>query len=737
MDGVKYLLDVITKVADAIDGKPCRHDFPGCTEGILMDDGNGGGLIRQNICLPFLHACVDRSIPNQAAQAKGVSAAESEARVIIAHMLLHSPAFSLHIDLQNIEGLSVLHLAARYGDYGVMAAVLETDYSKLPSASFSQAKRQKYELPFDINAHCAQRGWTPLHYAASGCHTEMCWMLMDFGADPKLLSVIIADSSSVGSAEQVTSLDLVNAKLNSKTPLHPATSQRLWQLQMEMATSPVTAVTNKVIPATAGSKANVTPERINTNHNDKNIVTGAPTNSSANESKSKPTPKTKAEKPLTEKELKEKELLEKKQKQLKEKQDKLEREQREREQKQSKAEAESKKKTSQSSNTKTKVSGVASSVTPSTVASSAPASISPPIAGNSNGAASLPAAGDAPSVNNNDAAAESTEIQSETAVKASAENAEPAPTASAKKAKKKKEKSADDASTKTVVHNPTTVIPNVGHAQPASRDELLEHLLAMGFPESDCLTALTVCGKDLDAAITWLCENPPGTQPPPAKVISASAPTHPTEKTGGKAEHTPSKVTAPPTKAPAPVQPPAVVQTTAEANAKLQKEKDLKEEMRRINRAWNAKAEDEKKKIELERVQKEAEKQRELVAQQQLQKQVMLQQQQLQQQPPHLQQPPLQHSLSQSPQQMSQPQMYPQGGFYPPSGPPMHPHHASFPHGYNRSMYHQNAPPSSSFQVTPFLVCLRSYLKLSVAKHVFQFQRYAPNGTYAASSPPN
>lgn len=41
-----------------------------------------------------------------------------------------------------------------------------------------------------------------------------------------------------------------------------------------------------------------------------------------------------------------------------------------------------------------------------------------------------------------------------------------------------------------------------------SRDDLIECLLGMGFIESDCLLAVTACGRNLDAAIAWLCERP-------------------------------------------------------------------------------------------------------------------------------------------------------------------------------------------------------------------------------------
>ena len=42
----------------------------------------------------------------------------------------------------------------------------------------------------------------------------------------------------------------------------------------------------------------------------------------------------------------------------------------------------------------------------------------------------------------------------------------------------------------------------------ASRDELVDHLLAMGFTEPDCLAAIALYGNDMDRALSWLCERP-------------------------------------------------------------------------------------------------------------------------------------------------------------------------------------------------------------------------------------
>lgn len=141
-----------------------------------------------------------------------------------------------------------------------------------------------------------------------------------------------------------------------------------------------------------------------------------------------------------------------------------------------------------------------------------------------------------------------------------------------------------------------------------SRDDLLSHLLAMGFAEADCLAAISSCGLNVDMAISWICDrpSPPKTKAPEQKKGVGNSPSAPTPQEW-------------------------------DAQLKLQKDKEHKEEQRRINRAWNARvpqqrAEEERKKVglshssfgeisqaEAERKQQELERQR--LHQQQLQQQ--------------------------------------------------------------------------------------------------------------------
>jgi hypothetical protein len=110
-----------------------------------------------------------------------------------------------------------------------------------------------------------------------------------------------------------------------------------------------------------------------------------------------------------------------------------------------------------------------------------------------------------------------------------------------------------------------------------SRDDLLSHLLNMGFAESDCLAAISSCGLNVDMAISWLCD-----RPTPAQKSKTS------EVKDAK-KSTPAKS-------------PSISLEQTDAQLKSQKDKEHKEEQRRINRAWNARvpqqrAEEERKKV--------------------------------------------------------------------------------------------------------------------------------------------
>jgi hypothetical protein len=97
----------------------------------------------------------------------------------------------------------------------------------------------------------------------------------------------------------------------------------------------------------------------------------------------------------------------------------------------------------------------------------------------------------------------------------------------------------------------------------SSRDEMVDHLLAMGFKESECLTAISLYGTDIDKILSWLCERPSSSHDNCEINIQAES-----EKSG----------------------------KICWENEQVQLNRK-KEEMRRINRAWNARTEDEKRKV--------------------------------------------------------------------------------------------------------------------------------------------
>ena len=124
----------------------------------------------------------------------------------------------------------------------------------------------------------------------------------------------------------------------------------------------------------------------------------------------------------------------------------------------------------------------------------------------------------------------------------------------------------------------------------ASRDELVDHLLAMGFAESDCLSAISLYGKDLDRALSWLCDRPAdsankdsNSHGVKSSSISIQNNNNSNKQSGNSASTSSSNSDS--------------SSSSQIENIRLQKEKDHKEELRRVNRAWNLKNEDEKKRV--------------------------------------------------------------------------------------------------------------------------------------------
>jgi hypothetical protein len=156
-----------------------------------------------------------------------------------------------------------------------------------------------------------------------------------------------------------------------------------------------------------------------------------------------------------------------------------------------------------------------------------------------------------------------------------------------KKKKSKKKKAEEFVRAVPAAHTSVTVdSSSLTSVANLSRDELVGNLISMGFEESDCIAAVIACGKDADRAISWLCER------------SEKLMVEPLLNSGEKkvvANHAPETTLS-------------IKQKIIDVAARAKREQDSKEELRRINRAWNAKAEEEKRRTEMERRQKEVEK---------------------------------------------------------------------------------------------------------------------------------
>lgn len=187
-------------------------------------------------------------------------------------------------------------------------------------------------------------------------------------------------------------------------------------------------------------------------------------------------------------------------------------------------------------------------------------------------------------------------------------------------------------STNTPTLQEQNQVSSAAGSEVTSRDELLDHLLAMGFVESDCLQAIIACGLNVDRAISWLCEPRPPPPTPSSKTKASKASTSSNNTTQNKDSAGAKKNSTSTAQSTSSGSTPSASHSLPDSELtpaqKAQKDKDHKEELRRINREWNARvphqrAEEEKKKAEeksqAERAQKELERQR--VLQQQLQAQ--------------------------------------------------------------------------------------------------------------------
>jgi hypothetical protein len=447
-----------------------------------------------------------------------------EGKFAIAKYLLTPRSTSVDLGLVDAQGRTVLHLAAMYGDAQLIEFLVE-----------QRSELEKKNNTIDINCRCLNQGWTPLHYAAVSGVLSTVQLLVRLGAILNVHAFVYSPSSSGKDSDSKgpTPLELAKKKFRSSrhAPQHErhALESVIGELERALNRLEVLRQQREAEKSNKESKLREEKQR------------------------------------LAAKEQTERELLERKQKQLKEKQEK-ERIKNEEDTRRASlgssyfsptllcsglilqlaSEGSGKKKKKEK-----KKEATAAAVTPSTPAPVVEAVV-PPVA-------------------------KSGPHEPSTAHKPSA-----TPTTSSQKS------SSHSSHPHHVVAGIVPVIPTPAPAanvlgDVVSRDDLLSHLLAMGFAESDCLAAISSCGLNVDMAVSWLCD-PPSPSQPKSKAAEA--------KESKKA----SANRAPPAAIPSPSA------QELDAQLKLQKDKEHKEEQRRINRAWNARvphqrAEEERKKV--------------------------------------------------------------------------------------------------------------------------------------------
>ena len=386
----------------------------------------------------------------------------------------------------------------------------------------------------DINARCSKSGWTALHYAASQGNITSVRLLLEAGAS---LSV------HAGIGKGATPLDVTKSRLQNAGHFSAAHIANLHLVSKEISDA---------IRAVEKVKQQKEAERL---LKEEKLAA--------------------ARKVLAEREERERELLERKQKQLKEKQ---ERDRMRDDEENSKKLSKGQGPVPQTASSTGTIKGTTPSTSAQPVPATAAATASPVIPSTAN---------KSPSPNTTPAGTAAT----------AAAAADSASKSLKKKLKKGKKKEEESVVTPVVIPAPRPSSAVVAVVDVASRDELVDHLLAMGFPEPDCLAAISLYGRDLDRALSWLCDRP--SVPPSGSATGGATPGNTDLNSSGSSRAISRDEALSSTGVGSAVSSVAgcAVGSTNTESMRVQKEKDLKEELRRINRAWNRKAEDEKKKV--------------------------------------------------------------------------------------------------------------------------------------------
>lgn len=365
-------------------------------------------------------------------------------RFAVAQYLLSLSSPLVGLRVVDEEGRMPLHVAVRNGDVPLLKLLL----------AVKDDRRPERRADFDLNARCTKQGYTALHYAVQQADLPIIRLLMEAGIQLSLNAGL--------NGKGPTPLEMVKNKLQNGSQLNSSQTSLLQSIAREI------------------SEAIRQIERLRLQKEAERFEKEA----KLEEEKRK----------QQEKDAKERELLERKQRQLKEKQ--------ERDKKREEEEAKRKSGPISSSSS----SGASSSKNASTSTSKSVAVAS--AATSANAAAAAPSSSGSKSV--------STSTSGHIAnsdVESSSIQQTPDASGSAKKKKKKKggQGGADDADATGAGQANTDGGDTVGGAVTASdsvaalaaadvrsRDELVDHLLNMGFPESACLAAINMFGTDMD-----------------------------------------------------------------------------------------------------------------------------------------------------------------------------------------------------------------------------------------------
>ena len=438
------------------------------------------------------------------------------------------------ITQHDAAGLTVVHEAAKLNDTDLLEYILDDKNDLIDKKSMMEIL---------VNGRC-KMGWTPLHYAADQGALKAVQVLINTGANLSLRAFSTNSNNNknqdVDGESGPTALELVQSHLASRNTGNRESMYRAVELELGEAI--------QKFERQRQLKENEKLQR----------------QQKVKEEKQKQSVK----------EQQERELLERKQRQLREKQEK---------ERQREIEEEAKRKALKSNATSTSTSSS------TTINANSPSSTVTASEEKSKGNAVTVTTANA-SANNSKLKKKKGKDKDKKKGKDDEEGGEEeSESASGNTQTSSASSLAAAASASTAVSNTSTASHAASTPAPApaptvsaidldlvSRDQFVDYLLAMGFPESDCLAALSACGTSIDKALSWLCERPNPTEN--TKTSSASGSTSVSKGKGSSA---------------------AADKDKAEAQ---KQEKILKENLRQINRAWNAKvpqqrAEEEKKKV--------------------------------------------------------------------------------------------------------------------------------------------